>query len=114
MYAAQQAATHDVRFNKKGFLADFGDWDHEVAKALAEEQGLELGECHWAVIDFLRDYYEFHEMPPTPKVVVRELGQRLSPHAPCTKRRLESLFPEGGCKQACQLAGLPDYYCHSC
>lgn len=113
MYAAQTSAV-GVRFNQKGFMADFSDWNRELAAALATEQGLELSDCHWAVIEFLRDYYAFHEMPPTPKVIIRELGQRLSPHTPCTKRKLEGLFPDGGCKQACQIAGLPEYYCHSC
>lgn len=119
MYAATVAPSNQpsavgVSFNRKGFITDFDDWNPVVATALASEQGLELSECHWAVIEFLRDYYEFHQMPPTPKVVIRELGQRLSPHTPCTKRKLEGLFPDGGCRQACQIAGLPDYYCHSC
>lgn len=111
---APHASAPDVRFNKKGFIANFDDWSREIAAAMAEQQGLKLSECHWAVIEFLRDYYAFHEIPPTPKVIIRELGQTVSPHTPCTKRKLEALFPDGGCKQACQLAGLPDYYCHSC
>ncbi len=109
-----QIAGRDIHLNPKGHLARFDDWDESVAEALATEQGLTLEPCHWAVIRFLREYYEFHEIPPSPKVIAREVGNQVSPHLPCTRKNLNSLFPAGGCKQACRLAGLPDYYCHSC
>jgi sulfur relay (sulfurtransferase) DsrC/TusE family protein len=32
----------------------------------------------------------------------------------CTKQTLREIFPMGGCKHACRLAGLPESYCHSC
>jgi tRNA 2-thiouridine synthesizing protein E len=111
---AVQIAGRDVQFNKKGHLASFGDWDNELAEALAAEDGLRLTDCHWTVINFLREYYAFHEMPPSPKVIIREIGHQISRHTPCTRKGLEGLFPSGGCKQACRIAGLPSYYCHSC
>jgi tRNA 2-thiouridine synthesizing protein E len=111
---ALQIAGREVQFNKKGHLASFQDWDDDLAKALAAEGGLDLTDCHWTVIHFLREYYAFHEMPPSPKVIVREIGHHVAHHAPCTRKNLEALFPDGGCKQACRIAGLPDYYCHSC
>jgi tRNA 2-thiouridine synthesizing protein E len=111
---AVQIAGREVNFNKKGHLARFLDWDNELAAALADEEGLALTDCHWSVINFLREYYAFHEMPPSPKVIVREVGHEVSKHAACTRKNLESLFPNGGCKQACRIAGLPEYYCHAC
>jgi tRNA 2-thiouridine synthesizing protein E len=111
---AVQIAGRDVLFNKKGHLASFRDWDNELADALAAEEGLKLSDCHWTVINFLREYYAFHEMPPSPKVIIREIGHQVSAHTPCTRKSLDSLFPSGGCKQACRIAGLPEYYCHSC
>jgi tRNA 2-thiouridine synthesizing protein E len=111
---AMRIAGRDVVFNKKGHLASFGDWDNDLAEALAEAEGLALTDCHWSVIHFLREYYAFHEMPPSPKIIIRSIGHEVSRHAPCTRKNLEALFPEGGCKQACRIAGLPSYYCHSC
>ncbi|AUB81161.1 TusE/DsrC/DsvC family sulfur relay protein [Candidatus Thiodictyon syntrophicum] len=108
----QQVAGRDL--NTKGHLAHFDHWDEDVALALAEEEGLTLNARHWGVINFLRDYYGAHEMPPTPRVVLKAVGHLISPHVPCTRRHLEFLFPDGGCKQACHIAGLPDYYCHGC
>ena len=109
-----QITGRQLEFNKQGHLVAFDAWDHEVAEALAEEEGLTLTDCHWKVIHFLRDYYATHEMPPSPRVVIKSIGHEVSEHVPCTRKHLESLFPNGGCKQACRVAGLPRSYCHSC
>lgn len=111
---ANQIGGREVAFNKNGNLAHFQDWDPAIAQAMAKEEGLTLTDCHWSVINFLRDYYDFHEIPPSPKVIIREIGHEISHHAPCNRKNLDALFPNGGCRQACRLAGLPDYYCHSC
>lgn len=111
---AMQIAGREIPLNKKGHIARFNDWDNEVAESIAADEGLTLTDCHWTVIGFLRDYYAFHEMPPSPKVIIRAIGHEVSRHGPCTRKNLEGLFPHGGCKQACRIAGLPDYYCHSC
>jgi len=114
MIATAPRAESALRYNEKGYLADFDTWDENVARTLAAEQGLELSDCHWAVIRFLREYYAFHEIPPSPEVVMRGVGHQISPHVPCKRRDLKRLFPDGGCKQACRIAGLPTHYCHSC
>ncbi len=113
--SASPLANRDLHRNRRGFLADFATWDREVAMALAAEEGLKLRDKHWAVLEFLRDYFAEHDFPPSPRVILQGLGERLTRPGVAPKRRdLETLFPNGGCKQACRLAGLPDYYCHSC
>lgn len=107
-------AGQGLRFHPNGHLVDFDAWSKDVAEALAAETGLMLSDCHWTVIEFLRDYYSEFEHPPSTRLVIRGIGARITLNAPCTRRTLEALFPNGGCKQACRIAGLPDYYCHSC
>lgn len=109
---AMQIAGREFELNRRGHLARFTDWDRGIAEILAEEEGLSLNDCHWDVIRFMRDYYAMHEVPPSPRVVIKGVGQTVSAHVPCTPKHLESLFPRGGCKQACRVAGLPDYYRH--
>ena len=109
-----QIAHQTLEFNPKGFLVNFERWDREIAEGLATEEGLALTDCHWAVINFLRDYYGEYEHPPSPRLIIQGVGDQLTVNAPCTRKTLDALFPNGGCKQACRLAGLPDYYCHSC
>jgi tRNA 2-thiouridine synthesizing protein E len=108
---ATETTTRDLQLNRKGHLARFDDWSRDIAEALAEEEGLTLSECHWNVINFLRGYYTTHEIPPSPRVVIKTIGHEISAHVPCTKKHLQSLFPKGGLKQACRIAGLPDCYC---
>lgn len=112
--SALRVADRELSVNRKGFLASFDDWDRGVAQALAASQGLVLTTRHWAVVEFLRDYYAEFGHPPSPKNVIQAVGNQISPHVPCTRKTLEGLFPAGGCKQACHIAGLPDYFCHSC
>lgn len=103
----------DVPLNDKGFLTSFTDWDESVARALAEQDGLELTDCHWIVLRFLRNFYENYEVNPTEGRLIKEIGQQLTPFK-CTRRTLTEMFPLGGCKHACRLAGLPDYFCYGC
>lgn len=112
--STMQIAGRHLAVDRKGFLASFDAWDREVAEAMAADQGLILTPRHWLVIEYLRDYYKEFGHPPSPKLVIRAIGDEISPHVPCTRRTLEGLFPAGGCKQACHIAGLPDYFCHSC
>jgi len=112
--SAMLIAGRKLEFNPKGFLARFNDWDRTVAAGIAAEEGLTLSDCHWRVIDFLREYFHTYDHPPSPRLVIRSVGEHLTRNAPCTRKTLAALFPGGGCKQACRIAGLPDYYCHSC
>jgi tRNA 2-thiouridine synthesizing protein E len=109
-----QIAGRELEFNNKGHLVRFDDWRKEVAEALAAKEGLSLSECHWSVINYLREYYAEFETSPSPRLIIREIGEKLTMNAPCTRKTLDALFPNGGCKQACRIAGLPEYYCHSC
>ena len=102
-----------VRLNDKGYLIDFEDWDKEVAEAMAHADHLTLTHCHWVAIDFLRDFYRRYEIPPSARSLIRAVGDQISEHG-CSKKTLDTIFPLGGCKHACRLAGLPDAYCHSC
>ena len=111
MTTTQHAA---IELNKKGFLAHFDDWNQDLAVALAAEMGLTLTDCHWKVINFMRDYYVTHQIPPSSRVVIKSIGEELSAHVHCTRRHFDALFPSGGCKQACRIAGLPDYYLCGC
>ena len=103
-----------VELNNQGFLSDFHNWNKDIAMAIAEEEGLELTDCHWEVIQFMRDYFEQNETPPSPKLIVAACGEKITGMIRCRNKDLHALFPTGGCKIACRLAGLPRHYCHAC
>jgi TusE/DsrC/DsvC family sulfur relay protein len=102
-----------IPLNSDGYLANFGDWNEDVARTMADMDGLELTECHWLAINFLREFYETYEVPPSDRLMIKKIGERISEHG-CTRRTLKQIFPKGGCKHACRLAGLPEHYCHAC
>lgn len=104
----------EIPLNANGLLLNFEDWNEDVARAMTEEDGIELSDCHWAAIRFMREYYQEFEVPPSPKTMVREVGHKLVEYGKCNGKKLQELFPRGGCKHACKIAGLPMEYCHSC
>ncbi len=107
------ARERDIELSDDGFLVNFNDWEPEVAQMLAEEDDLELVECHWAALNFIRQYYREFQVPPSPKIIVQEVGSQLGPER-CSFKTLARLFPLGGGRHACRLAGLPIAYCHAC
>jgi len=107
-----QKAGYELDSN--GYLSDFNMWSKGFAVDLAEENGIELTECHWHVINYLRDYWSEFGLAPDPRVIVKNLSEKITPAGPqCTKSHLEGMFGEDGCKLACKIAGLQNCHCRS-
>ena len=84
----------------KGFLQETDRWNEQVAKAYAALEGVtELTEDHWAVIRYLRGYYQENGVCPMVRRLTRETGLGL--------KRIFDLFPKGPANSACKWAGLP-------
>ncbi len=100
-----------LEFNSKGYLVNFDAWSKDFAIQMAKEHGVELSDCHWLIINFLRDYYTEYGIAPEPRTIISTLSEQISPNIPCSRKNLEGLFAEGGCELACKIAGLPDCHC---
>lgn len=92
----------DVRRDEEGYLIDPADWSEDVAEALAREEGIALGEEHWAVIGFMRDFLRSRNLTPDARYVIKHLKETRG--AP--RNRLFELFPYGYVQQACKIAGM--------
>ena len=90
----------------EGYLADLNKLEPDVATEMAKEDGTELGENHWEVINFLREYYEEYQIAPAVRVLTKAIGKKLGKDKGNSKYLYE-LFPYGPAKQACKYAGLP-------
>ena len=90
----------------EGYLANLNDWEKEVASVMAEAEDLELGDDHWEIINFLREYYEEYQIAPAVRVLTKAVGKKLGKDKGNSKYLYE-LFPYGPAKQACKFAGLP-------
>ena len=90
-----------LEVNEEGFLARPEEWDEGIALFLAREhEGLaDLNDDHWAVIHYVRGFYEEHGMAPLIRKICKTTGLKL--------KYIYELFPSGPAKGACKLAGLP-------
>ena len=100
-----------LEFNSKGYLIDFDAWNKDFAIKQAKEHDLDLTDCHWLVINFLRGYHLEYGIAPDPREIIKKLSKQIDPTTPCTRKRLEGLFGQDGCKLACKIAGLPNCHC---
>ena len=44
--------------DEEGYLSNLSDWNAELADAMATEDGCQMSEFHWEVVNFLREYYD--------------------------------------------------------
>jgi tRNA 2-thiouridine synthesizing protein E len=92
--------------DEEGYLANLSDWNADLADMMAKEDGCDMTEYHWEVVNFLREYYDEYQIAPAVRVLTKAIGKRLGKDKGNSKYLYE-LFPYGPAKQACKYAGLP-------
>jgi len=92
--------------DSEGYLIDPEDWTPEIGRELAAEERLELGETDWPIIEFMRGYWQEHQVAPDVRHVVEFLVSARGMDKKAAKGRLFQLFPYGYVKQACKIAGM--------
>jgi TusE/DsrC/DsvC family sulfur relay protein len=94
-----------VALDEEGYLIDSADWNEEITEALARAERIVLSDAHWAVIRFMRAYYEQHKITPDARHVIKALAAYRGA-ASEGRNELFTLFPYGYVKQACKIAGM--------
>lgn len=92
--------------DEEGYLINRHDWTRNVAITMATNDGVELSDSHWEVIQLLQDYYENYEIAPAIRILTKAVGKKLGKDK-ANSRYLYQLYPQGPAKQACRYAGLP-------
>lgn len=87
----------------EGYLIDPGDWNEDVARMLARDENIELTDDHWHVLNFMREYYDEHQIAADARFAIKHLAERVGRDA---QKHLFVLFPYGYVKQACKIAGM--------
>ena len=95
-----------VEHDEEGYITNLSEWTKELADVISDAEGVEMGEEHWAVVNFLRDYYEEYQIAPAVRVLIKAIKKSMGPEVGNNKYMYE-LFPYGPAKQACKIAGLP-------
>ena len=89
-----------VELDDAGCLVDFDQWSPEVARNLAEREGIsQLTDQHLQVLYVMREYYQKFKTAPMVHLLARECGH--------TYRELHDLFKKQPGKRAARIAGLP-------
>lgn len=96
-----------IETNATGYLENLEDWSKELAEHMAREEGIELGERHWDLIEFLRDeYFNNNANQPNTRNILKAMsekwGQKLA------QKDIYDLFPKDPSKQGGRIAGLPE------
>lgn len=96
-----------IETTPSGFLTDINDWSEDLALQIAEDEGVELTEKHWDVINYLRDEFINNAgNQPNTRTMVKAIGatwgEKIKP------KDLYDLFPGDPSKQAGRIGGLPE------
>ena len=94
--------------NDNGFLENLDDWSEDLARAMAEAEGVgELTERHWDVINYLREeYFDNHQNQPNTRTIIKAMSEKWGEKV--KQKDLYDLFPLDPSKQGGRIAGLPE------
>jgi len=88
----------DVTLTEDGYLAETSQWNKDIAAELAKEDGIDLGDQHYAVLDYLRKEHESGA-----SLTIRKVGKS----GIVDIKGLYKLFPGGPLKLSSKYAGIP-------
>lgn len=96
--AQKTIAGQSIEVNDEGYMVDASQWTKEVAAELAKEEGIELTDKHYEVLEFLRNANEKGET-----LTIRRVGKS----GIVDIKGLYQLFPGGPLKYSSKFAGIP-------
>ncbi|MCB1761395.1 MAG: TusE/DsrC/DsvC family sulfur relay protein [Gammaproteobacteria bacterium] len=92
-----------------GYLVNLEDWNEDVARELAANEGIELSEKAWDIINYLRDeYFNNNGNQPNERNMVKHFKEIWTDEGKVDAKSLYTHFPMGPAKQAGKIAGLPE------
>ena len=96
--ATKTYAGQSVEVNDEGYLVDASQWSKEIAAEIAKEEGIDLTDQHYQVLEFLREASEKGET-----LTIRKVGKS----GIVDIKGLYKLFPGGPLKHSSRIAGIP-------
>ncbi|MFO8236280.1 MAG: TusE/DsrC/DsvC family sulfur relay protein [Bacteroidales bacterium] len=96
--AQKTIAGQTVNVDEEGYLEDYKQWNEDIAKEIAKEEGIELTDKHFEVIKYLREQYEAGA-----SLTIRKVGKS----GITDIKELYKLFPGGPLKKSSRIAGIP-------
>ena len=91
-------ANQEIDLNDEGYLLDFKQWTRKIGEELAKEQGIEMNDKRWEVIDYIHEKYNNDE-----PLAIRGIKRS----GVINIKEFYNLFPGGPLKKATLIAGIP-------
>jgi dissimilatory sulfite reductase related protein len=95
--ATKTYAGQAIEVNDEGYMVDASQWNREIAAELAKEEGIELTDKHYEVLEFLRKASANGET-----LTIRKVGKS----GIVDIKGLYQLFPGGPLKLSSKFAGI--------
>jgi tRNA 2-thiouridine synthesizing protein E len=96
-----------IESTDSGFLVNIDDWNEGVAEVIAKEEGIDLTQEHWDVINYLRDEFINNAgNQPNNRNMLKDIGKIWG--RKIASKDLYNLFPGNPSKQAGRIGGLPE------
>lgn len=96
--AQKTIAGQTVNIDDEGYLEDYKQWNEDIAKEIAKEEGIDLTDKHWEVLKYIREQYETGA-----SLTIRKVGKS----GITDIKELYKLFPGGPLKKSSRIAGIP-------
>ena len=93
-----------IKLDEDGYLADFKQWDKEVAEYFAKRDGVVLTPKHWEIIYLAIDYYKKFQISPLAKTFHKLLTEKYGLNF--SVNNLDNLFPLGYYNSVLLYSGL--------
>ncbi len=95
-----------IETTENGYLVNAEDWSEAVAKMIADEEGIEMTEQQWDVVNYLRsEHYENGGNEPNERTIQKEMGKKWGSKP--SSKDMYNMFPQMPSKQGRKIAGLP-------
>jgi TusE/DsrC/DsvC family sulfur relay protein len=87
-----------VDVNEEGYMTNSSQWNREIAKAIASEEGIELTDQHFALLEYLRDRHSKGEA-----LSIRGINKS----GIIDVKTFYQIFPGAPLKKSTKIAGIP-------
>ena len=96
-----------IETDANGYLVDVNDWNEDVGKLIATEEGIDMTDKHWDLVNYLRDEFINNSgNQPNTRNIVKAMsdkwGEKLA------QKDIYALFPRDPSKQGGRIGGLPE------
>ena len=96
-----------LEVDDEGYIQDMSKWTPDLAEFLAKQDGVELTETHWELINWIREYFTENQVCPAVRLVAKKTADVCQlGNVKEGNKKIYELFPDGPARMLVKYAGL--------